>query len=700
MPTLWLDKAPLPAGVIRNERFVYANEALAVLLGVPRERVVGMVFTDPVVPEDRARLRERHLRRLRGEVVPDSYEFVLVRADGARRAVEIFVATAPDGDVIFQLMDRTDRVARQANLAAVARLGAAVQRHLSRDAILRAVGTGLLELGVSTTLLTRDGDEAVIVEMYAPDEMVRATEATLGRPLRGLRGPLGDAFRAAWSESASFMDDVPLSAARFVGGVHGEAMRAAARSVGNQRAIMVRLDAGGEPAGALMLGANWLLPDDVPAFTLFATQVSAALDAARVVADLSHRNAELAALNRVAAAAGVATDLGAIFARGVQEIAQVLGCQSAALYLVDPDGQSVSIAHRLGLGAEASTPQYTRVPLPGTRFEAVVREAAPRVWHRGELGPEAQRALDRTHVSTIVGVPLVSRGKVVGVLTVGYRDVRTALEPEIEILQAVGAHFAAALETSRLVDDLRKSYAELSRTQEQLVQRERLAALGELAAAVAHEVRNPLGVIFNSIGSLRRLVSDEAGDARVLLDILSEEAARLNHIVGDLLDFARPVMPAVRPEPLDAVVNDAVEAALGDRAGAITVVREYEPGIGPVPMDPRLVRQAVLNLALNAVQAMDSGGTLRVRIARDDVPEGRGVRVELTDSGGGIAPELQARIFEPFFTTRATGTGLGLAVVRRIIEGHGGSVRVTSAPGQGASASFRLPLEEGSGVRG
>jgi signal transduction histidine kinase len=257
----------------------------------------------------------------------------------------------------------------------------------------------------------------------------------------------------------------------------------------------------------------------------------------------------------------------------------------------------------------------------------------------------------------------------------------------VERAAAIANQLAVAVENAGLYEDLRRSYAELERAQHRLVQRERLAALGELAAVVAHEVRNPLGVIFNSLGSLRRLVRP-TGDAKLLLDIVGEEADRLNRIVGDLLDFARPSTPELRPERLEQVVEEAVSVALSQHRAPVEIARELDPAVPPVPMDARLVRQAVLNIAMNAVQAMPRGGRLTLRTRRG----ADAVLLEIEDSGAGIPEEVGPRIFEPFFTTKASGTGLGLAVVKRIVEGHGGTVAVRSRPGAGAVFALSFPL--------
>jgi signal transduction histidine kinase len=173
----------------------------------------------------------------------------------------------------------------------------------------------------------------------------------------------------------------------------------------------------------------------------------------------------------------------------------------------------------------------------------------------------------------------------------------------------------------------------------------------------------------------------------MLLDIVGEEADRLNRIVGDLLDFARPAPPQLRAERLDRLVDEAVATALAQQPGSVKVVRQLDPALPPVLVDGRQVRQALLNVAANAVQAMPRGGRLTVRARL----EGTVAVVDLEDSGAGIPADVLARIFEPFFPTKATGSGLGLAVVKRIVDAHGGEVLVRSEAGRGTCFTLRFP---------
>jgi signal transduction histidine kinase len=271
---------------------------------------------------------------------------------------------------------------------------------------------------------------------------------------------------------------------------------------------------------------------------------------------------------------------------------------------------------------------------------------------------------------------------------------RSFTRPEMDRALAVAGQLALALLSARLYEALRSSYAELARAQKELVDRERLAALGELSASIAHEVRNPLGVIFNSVGSLRRIVKPQ-GDAALLLDIIGEEADRLNRMVGDLLDYSRPVQPALQPVPLRPLFEEAIESARqqsGDGTQRVAVTVRVAEDAATVRADARLLRQALVNLFLNAYQAMPRTGRLEVRASRSTIDSRPFAEIVVHDSGPGIPPDVVDKIFKPFFTTKAMGTGLGLAVVRRIVEHHGGTIELGRLS-PGAEFKLRLPLE-------
>lgn len=260
---------------------------------------------------------------------------------------------------------------------------------------------------------------------------------------------------------------------------------------------------------------------------------------------------------------------------------------------------------------------------------------------------------------------------------------------------AVGGSLTSSFVTNARALEI--SSRKLAGAQEQLVKRERLAALGELAAVVAHEVRNPLAVVFNATAGLRRAAPGSA-DHEALLSIVQEEAEHLRDIVSDLLEFASPRPPLFAPVALDEVVKGGVEAARREaHALEDDVVFEVETESTRTFCDERLVRQAVINLVTNALHAPGRRGPVRVLIesvAADERQEDS-LEIRVIDDGRGIAADLQERIFTPFYTTRPSGTGLGLAVVRSSAEAHGGEVVVSGTPGGGATFTVRLPRREG-----
>jgi signal transduction histidine kinase len=237
--------------------------------------------------------------------------------------------------------------------------------------------------------------------------------------------------------------------------------------------------------------------------------------------------------------------------------------------------------------------------------------------------------------------------------------------------------------------ELRRSYEELRAAQEELVKKEQLAVVGELAAVIAHEVRNPLAIISNAVAGLRKqAISRE--DHGTLLLILDEETNRLNRLVTDLLRYARPVNVQRQQFSLADLLTRTLALANADR-DSIRIELKVEAHEGRIWGDSNLLRQVFDNLVDNAVQAMGTNGALTVRI-RASTEEGvDGLAVDIIDTGEGMDTQVRSRARDPFFTTRPSGTGLGLAIVDRIVDAHGGHFAIDSRAGEGTTVTVFLP---------
>jgi signal transduction histidine kinase len=232
----------------------------------------------------------------------------------------------------------------------------------------------------------------------------------------------------------------------------------------------------------------------------------------------------------------------------------------------------------------------------------------------------------------------------------------------------------------------------LKESRHQLVQSARLAAIGELVASVVHEVRNPLSAVKMN---LRILETKCATDPVVAehFKLARTQTDRMETMLSDLLDYSKPIELDLTTQTVNQLVDTALQDFEAEAAAArVTVERSVPDGLPPLKVDSARVYQVLLNVLINARQALPQGGTIRISASLVFEPEKHGVRLSIQDSGEGISAENLRHIFEPFFTTRKQGTGLGLSNARKIVEAHGGSLRVESAPGQGTTVHLDLPL--------
>jgi signal transduction histidine kinase len=247
-----------------------------------------------------------------------------------------------------------------------------------------------------------------------------------------------------------------------------------------------------------------------------------------------------------------------------------------------------------------------------------------------------------------------------------------------------------------LAEQLAETNRQLKQAQAEARRSERLAALGQLSAGLAHEIRNPLGVIKGSAEMLTQKLQGSDELARELAGYISTEVNRLSALVTQFLNFARPLHANLQPADLTALLDRVLKNVSEHWKGKpVQIERAYASGLPLVPLDESLCEQAFINLMQNAHEAMEkNGGTLRVEVARAIQNDTEGVLVRLTDNGPGVPDAIREEIFNPFVTTKKTGVGLGLSIVSQIVDGHHGTIRVEKGPQGGASFIVFFPLEE------
>jgi len=245
-----------------------------------------------------------------------------------------------------------------------------------------------------------------------------------------------------------------------------------------------------------------------------------------------------------------------------------------------------------------------------------------------------------------------------------------------------------------LSETLEETNRQLRRAEAEARRAERLAALGQLSAGLAHEIRNPLGVIRGSAEMLTQKVAGTNPLASELAGYISTEVNRLNSLVARFLDFARPSHLDLQPLQVSAIVDRALDAVRAQMpATQIVVERRYAGNLPEIRADSQLCEQIFVNLILNAFQAMDGqSGKLCISIAQETSAGNLGIAVQFEDTGPGVPPDLREQIFNPFFTSKKEGVGLGLAIVAKIVDDHRGWIRLETETSRGARFRVFLPV--------
>jgi two-component system NtrC family sensor kinase len=442
---------------------------------------------------------------------------------------------------------------------------------------------------------------------------------------------------------------------------------------------------------------------------LFAAQATMALQNAHIHEEVQIRARERTALHRAGQAIAATLDLDQVLQLVIAEVKSLVGAEGATVLLRDRDRGELYFAAAAGPGSE----ELLGLRLPGDAGVAgsVVRNARSVLVEDARRDPRFYDQVDaHTGMTTrsMVAVPLMIQGVAEGVVEAINKADGAFVERDREVLEVMAGSAAVAIANARLYQAEREQFCRLQQSQAQLIQAEKMAAMGRLVASIAHEINNPLQAVQGCL-TLAEEELEELQHERLkrYLTMADTEMQRIASIVRRVRDFYRPAPAELKPTDIHAVLTSLLELVGKQlQENNVTVERDWAAELPMIEANPSYLKQVFLNLVLNAVDAMsEHGGTLCVRTSLDQMQSPRekqqtpAVRIEFTDTGTGMPPEVMAHLFEPFVTAKKDGTGLGLSISYGIIEAHDGQISATSQVGVGSSFTVMLPVSEALATR-
>jgi len=407
--------------------------------------------------------------------------------------------------------------------------------------------------------------------------------------------------------------------------------------------------------------------------------------------DIRRRNRELLALNAIAELLTQCSTLEEGLNDALLKVTELSAVDAAVVYFLDESARTLRRAAAVGYRS-AHARRSTPVEVSAVLLQQIRQVRVTILSGTAPALPEEFRELHRNEgIQVSQVVVLWAKDRIIGVLVVGCREMRAFSTGELNLLSAIGNQIATTIDKSLLLEKTREAYETLRRAQEQLLQSEKMVAVGQLISGVAHELNNPLTAI---LGYSQLLKSEDLNSSRGAnyVDKLYKQAQRTHHIVQNLLSFARQHKPERAPVELNQILEDTLVLREYDmKLNNIVVRREFDPKLPLTGGDFHQLQQVFLNILNNAVDAIqEKGGPGEIWIRTEAV--GNRLRVELTDNGPGV--QNPHRIFDPFYTTKPVGkgTGLGLSICYGIVKEHGGEIQVRNSPPRGATFTITLPL--------
>lgn len=440
-------------------------------------------------------------------------------------------------------------------------------------------------------------------------------------------------------------------------------------------------------------------PRDVELLTSIGNQIGVAIENARLYREAKQREEEARALYELTKSLA-SLDYQQIIESLIGQSAQIIDCHVASLLLVGRVSANITskIIKPVSEGFLQEVQQRlldSYETLSGQKPGGVTVDLQGKV---KAIEDEGQT------VKSFLTAPLIAGGRMLGLLNLSSPRPNVYTERDLRLLSTVNNQATTSLENVRLFADLERAKAELERwseeleikvegrtkelkeAQDRLLRAERLAITGQFGASVGHELRNPLGVIKNSAYYLKMKLGNADEKVKKHLKIIEREISISNKIINDLLNFTGVKEPTLQETDVNFLVKEALSRS--QIPTEVAVVTKLMEELSPLVADPDQIEQVFINMISNAVQAMSDGGRLEIVTKAED----GFIVTEFKDNGCGIPEENLEKIFEPLFTTKAKGIGLGLAVSRTMVEGHGGIIEVESEVGKGSTFTVRLPL--------
>ncbi|MFQ5342251.1 MAG: GAF domain-containing protein [Anaerolineae bacterium] len=584
--------------------------------------------------------------------------------------------------------------ALSARLAVVNEVSQAVTAALSLDAILEVVveqAKWVLDFDRCRIAL-RNGDGETYQEwwLYNPTDPAAGTPKTQDRAIEeGLAGWVISRSQVLRLDAG---DELPPPAEGF-----GETLidMPATTSI-----LALPLRAKGETRGALIfesLRSQTYSDADVRLGAILAAQIAIAIRNAQLLEESRQRAAHIEALNAITTAIAASLEIDEVFQTFAVQTRRLIQHDRMSIALLTEDSETLRV-FAVAPGSDSAPDLDVELPMAGSAVGWVVSQRRPLIQPETKDNRFLEDgSLLQSGIRSYVDVPLRVKGDVIGSLNVGCRRPNAFGPADVETLTEIAHQVAITIHnqqlhaaTQRFAEKLERRVKERTREleeiQAQLIEAERFAAAGRLAAAIAHEINNPMQSIRSGLELLAGRVPDQDNVSRQYVEILLEEQARVSRIIQQMMDFYRPSHGDRDLTDANDVIQHVLQLLAVDRP-RVQIEAHLDPELPLIRADADQLKQIFLNLALNGIEAMAGRGRLTVTTAG----RANGITVGFTDEGTGIAPADIEHIFEPFYTTKPDGLGIGLSVSRSLIEAHGGQIQVSSREGEGATFEIHLP---------